>query len=155
MNTTIDNTLLALLLALKNLENPLNTQEQEALADVGQQLKLDSNDWDFIEDDLMATIHGNDALNQLYQKAKAKLDACDRPIPTDLLPTDAELENALPRESKGGTRAHFEGKPDEQSNEILNLATNVVSTEKPEETAKKLSFLERLSQFLNQPSKND
>lgn len=158
MNTTIDNTLLALLLALKNLENPLNTEEQEALADVGQQLKLDPNDWDFIEDELMATIHGNDALNQLYQKAKAKLDALNSPIPPDLLPTDAELENALPRESKGGTRAHppyGEGKPDEQSNEILNLATNVVSTEKPEETAKKLPFLERVSQFLNQPSKND
>lgn len=156
MATAIPNTLLALLLALKNLEHSLNEDEQEALAKVGQELASNPDDWDFIEDDLMAIIQANDTLNQLYQEAKAKLDALDAPIPSDLLPTDAELEKALPPESEGGKRAYFEGKPDEQSNEILNLVTNVVSTEKPEETAKKLSFLERLSQFLNQPtSKND
>ena len=44
----------------------------------------------------MAIIEANDALNQLYQQAKAKLDAVDGPIPSELLPTDAELENALP-----------------------------------------------------------
>ncbi|MEM1169484.1 MAG: hypothetical protein AAGJ08_10520 [Cyanobacteria bacterium P01_H01_bin.35] len=155
MTTEVPNTLLAFLLALKNLEIPLSEEERGALADVGQQLKLNPNDWDFIEDDLMAIVEGNNTLNQLYQKAKAKLDALDTPIPPKLLPTEKELETVFPPESEGGKRAYFEGKPDEQSNEILNLTTNVVSTEKPEETAKKLSFLERLSQSLNQPSKND
>ena len=61
-----------------------------------------------------------------------------------------------PPESEGGKRAYFVGKPDEQSNEILNLTTNILSTQKPEETTKKLSFLERLWQFLNKTIlKND
>ncbi len=147
MTTAVPNTLLALLLALKNLEKPLNEGECEALAEVGQQLKLDPDDWDFIEGDLMAIIQANDGLNQVYQQAKARLDTCDRPIPPDLLPTDAELEK--------DPRARFEGKPDKESNEISNQTVKVLKTEKPEETAKKLSFLERLSQSLNQPSKND
>ena len=141
------NTLLALLLALKNLESPLSEDEGKALAEVGQQLKSDPDDWDFIEDNLMDIIQANDALKQLYQQTKAKLDALDRPIPSNLLPTDAELEK--------DPRARFEGKPDKQSNEISHQTVKVLKTEKPEETAKKLPFLERLSQFLNQPSKND
>ncbi len=151
MTRAVPNTLLALLLALKNLENPLSKNEREALADVGQQLKLDPNDWEFIEADLMAIIEANYALNQLYQQVKAKLDAVDDPIPSELLPTDAELENALPPESEGGRRAYFEGIPDEQSNEILNITSIIVSTEKPEETTKKLPFLERLWHFLSPP----
>ena len=159
MTTAVPNTLLALLLALKNLDKPLSENERQALAEIGQDLESNSNDWSFIEDNLMTIIQANDTLNQLYQEAKSKLDTLNSPIPPNLLPTDAELENAPSPESKGGTRAHppyGEDQPDEQSNEILNLVTNVVSTEKPEETAKKLSFLERISQFLNQPnSKND
>ncbi len=156
MATAIHNTLLAVLLALKNLENPLSEEEGKALASVGQQLRLDPKDWDFIKDDSMAMIKANGALNQAYQQAKAKLDALDRPIPSDLLPTDEELENVLPPESEGGKRAHFEGKPDKQSNEILDLTVKVLATEKPEETAQKLPYLKRASQSLNQPnSKNE
>ncbi|NET42727.1 hypothetical protein [Okeania sp. SIO2B3] len=159
MNIATDNTLLAFLLALKNLENPLSENEREALAKISQKLKKNPNDWNFTEKKLMAIIKANQALNQLYQQAKTKLDALDRPIPFDLMPTEAELEKVLPPESKGGTRAHLpygEGEPNKQSNEIFNLSVKVLPTEKPEETAKKLSFLERLSQFLNQPtSKND
>ncbi len=144
----MQNTLFALLLGLKNLENPLSEDEREKLTDVGHQLKLAPNDWDFIEDELMTIIQGNDALNQLYQQAKAKLDACDRPIPSELLLTDAELEEII--------RRRFEGQPEKQSNETLNLTikvisstVNVVSTKKQEETAKKSPFLKRLSQFLD------
>ncbi|MGB3511464.1 MAG: hypothetical protein WBA93_19950 [Microcoleaceae cyanobacterium] len=156
MTTAVPNTLLALLLALKNLDNPLSENERQALTDVGQQLRLDPNDWEFIEADLMAIVEANDALNQLYQQVKAKLDAVDDPIPSDLLPTEAELEKVLPSESEGGRRAYFEGKPDEQSNEILNLTTNILTNPEPEETTKKLSSLEKLWQSLNQPIlKND
>lgn len=158
MTTAVPNTLLALLLALKNLDKPLSEDERKGLANVGQQLRLDPNDWDFIKDDLMSIINANDTLNQLYQQAKAKLDAVNHPISSDLLPTDEELENALPPGSDSGkyNKAYFEGKSDEQSNEILNLTTKIFSTQKPEETTKNLSFLERLWQFLNQPIfKND
>ncbi|NES63879.1 MAG: hypothetical protein F6K24_00550 [Okeania sp. SIO2D1] len=68
-----------------------------------------------------------------------------------MLPTKKELETVLPSESKGDRRIDYtdnKGEPDKQSKEILNLATNVVSTEKPEETAKKLP-LERIEKFLD------
>jgi len=157
MTTTIPDNLLGLLLALKNLKTPLSQDERNKLVDMGKNLKENPNDQYLIKKDLMAILKANDTLKQLYKEAKAKLDALDRPIPTNLLPTKEELETVLPPESDSGkyNKAYFEGKPDDKSNEILNLATNVVSTEKPEETAKKLPFLERLSQSLNQPSKND
>ncbi|OZH52285.1 hypothetical protein AFK68_25345 [Hydrocoleum sp. CS-953] len=156
MNTTIDNTILAFLLALKNLKNSLSEDEREELAEVGQQLQLNPNDWDFIEDDLMAIIQANDALSQLYQQAKVKLDALDSPLPSDLLPTSAELENVLPPESEGGRRAYFEGEPDEKSNEIDNTVVVILTNPEPTKTTKKLTSLEKLWQFLNQPIlKND
>lgn len=147
MTTAIPNTLLALLLALKNLKTPLSKDERNKLVDIGENLKEYSDDQYFIKKRLMAIVKANDTLNQLYQEAKVKLDALDGQIISDLLPTDAELEK--------DPRARFEGKPDKQSNEISHQTVKVLKTEKPEETAKELPFLERLSQFLNQPSKND
>ncbi|NEO56028.1 MAG: hypothetical protein F6K54_24920, partial [Okeania sp. SIO3B5] len=115
MTTAVSNTLLALLLALKNLENPLSEEEHEALTDLGKQLKRNPNDWNLNKQKLMAILKANDTLKQLYQKAKAKLDALDRPIPPDLLPIDAdlkELKDVLPPESEANKRAHIPGKPD-------------------------------------------
>lgn len=146
------NTLLALLLALKNLENPLSEDERKALADVGQQLKSDPNDWDFIEEDLMAIIEANDALSRLYQEAKAKLDAVDRPIPPDLLPTKAELETVLTLPTEGGRRVETpEGKSrdDEEKNEISDIVIAISRTPKPTEVVKKSGIMEKLKEFLN------
>lgn len=148
----MDNTLLALLLALTNLDNPLSDDEGKALADVGQQLKSDPNDWDFIEDDLMAIIQANDALSQLYQEAKAKLDALKDPIPPDLLPTKAELETVLTLPSEGSRRVETpEGKSrdDEEKNEISDIVIAISRTPKPTEVVKKSGMMERLKQFLN------
>ena len=150
MARTYRNTLLALLLALKNLENLLTEDEQKALADLGQQLKLDPNDWYFIEDDLMGIIEANDALKLLYQQAKAKLDdKADGVIPPDLLLANKELL----QESKVYQRSFldFESKPGNEGNEIVNEAIPVFTNPKSGEAAKKSTFLEQLWKILNQP----
>jgi hypothetical protein len=48
MNSSINKTLIALLLAIKDLQIPLTKDEQTILQDVGQQLDIDPDYWDFI-----------------------------------------------------------------------------------------------------------
>ena len=148
MTAPVKTTLLALLLTLKNLENPLSPAEQTALNKAGKQLKADPDDWEFIESGLMTAVEANPSLNQLYQAAKAQLDAVDGNIPPDLLPTKTELEQVLPAVSKREKRPWFEGKPDEKSDEILNIAVNILTNPDPADTTKKLNSLEKLWQFL-------
>lgn len=156
MARTYRNTLLALLLALKNLENILTEDEQKALADLGQQLKLDPNDWYFIEDDLMGIIEANDALKLLYQQAKAKLDELDDKadgvIPPDLLLANKEAQKAAPQECMANQRLFFdfESKPNNESNEIVSKAIRVLTNPESAETAKKSTFLGKLWKILNQ-----
>jgi hypothetical protein len=148
MAAPVKTTLLALLLALKNLEVPFSAAEQAALKKVGKQLDADPDDWEFIERGLMKAVEANTSLNQLYQAAKAQLDALEGNIPPDLLPTKAELKQALPAVSQHEKRAYFEGKPDEESNEILNISINILTTSDPIDTTRKLSSLEKLWHFL-------
>jgi hypothetical protein len=75
MNSSATKTLLALLLALRELKVPLSTDEQEVLQNVGRELELDPDYWEETEEGLMAMIKANPALNQLFQLNKAKLDA--------------------------------------------------------------------------------
>lgn len=152
MTAPVKTTLLALLLTLKNLEDPLNTAEQETLNKVRKQLEAKPNAWKIIVPDLIKVIEANPSLNQLYQATKAKLNAVDGDLPPDLLPTKTELEQALPAVSKREKRAWFEGKPDEKSDEILNIAVNILTTPDPVNITKKLNSLEKLWQFLKTSS---
>lgn len=146
MTPSIDTTLLALLLALSNLDEPLSSTEQAALNKAGKQ--LDANQaWDLIEKGLMKVVVANDSLHQQYQVAIALLEAVDGKIPSGLLPTEAELEQLLTVENKLEKRA---GKPkpvqNSQSQEILNMSTEVLKTLNPVETSKKLP-LDKLKDF--------
>lgn len=91
MTASIDTTLLALLLALSNLDEPLSETEQAALNTVGKQLDANPKAWELIEKGLMKVVVANDSLNQQYQVAIALLEAVDGKIPSGLLPTEAEL----------------------------------------------------------------
>jgi hypothetical protein len=150
MAAPVQTTLLALLLALKNLEDSLEEDQQEALADVVQQLDNHLDDWEFIEADLMAAIALNASLEQLYREAKTKLDAVDGNIPSDLLPTEAELKQALPAARQREKRPYKPSQADnEKSDAILNTSIGILTTPDPANTTKKLSSLDRLWQFLN------
>ncbi len=150
MNSSVTKTLLALLLALRELKIPLTTDEQAVLQDVGQQLALDPDYWNFIEEELMAMIEANSTLNHLYQYNKAKLDALDGQIPRKLFPNLAELKQELFRETKevitfdGQTK----GDPNSKLNEVVSITSNILLTENQDQTAKQLIFLERISDYV-------
>lgn len=154
MSTNVNNTLLALMIALNELETPLSPDEESALSDVAAQLSLDPDAWESdIEPNLIAIIEANPNLHQLYQAAKNQLDEVNGDIPKDLLPTQSELEQVAPTTAEVATRG-FDPETDESdfySNEINNMVISILATPKPTETTKKLSRFERLKQFLRQP----
>jgi hypothetical protein len=153
MNVPMKNTLLALLLALKDLEAPLSQEEQSVLADVAAQMYLKPNTWkSYSEPSLQKVIQANATLNQLYQAAKSQLDAVNGNIPLNLLPTETELEQALPPSNEPESRGFepLNDGEDFESREIANMAISILATQNPPATAKKLSGFEQLKQFLQQ-----
>ena len=100
MNSSVTKTLLALLLALRELKASLSTDEQAVLQNIGQQLALDPDDWEYIKEGLIALIEANAALNYSFQHNKAKLDGLDVQIPRELFPSLVELEQELFTETR-------------------------------------------------------
>lgn len=152
-NPTTNTTLLALLLALQDLDIPLTEPEQAAFTNIACQLQLEPDAWESeIVPDLLALIQTNPNLNQRYQTAKSKLDSIGDTIPADLLPTSAELEQVIPTATQPTGRGFFPVTDDDDDDglEINNVAIDILSAPNPTETAKKLSHLEKLKQFLNQ-----
>ncbi|NES17463.1 MAG: hypothetical protein F6K41_00400 [Symploca sp. SIO3E6] len=143
-------TLLALLLALRQLETPLSADEQATLKKAGQRLQLKPDNWDDAKEVLMAVIENNPSLAQLYQTAKAQLLGIDGKIPPELLPIEEPWETELlaDKKQKVVNYGHFKGKPDLNSDEILNVSINVLKQKDSAKAAKNLSFLEQIGKFL-------
>jgi len=142
-------TLLALFLALKDLDT-LSEDEQASLRDTADNLHLEPDNWQEHESHLVAIFQANSKFNLLYQTYKSQLDAVQGEIPSHLLPTQAEFEAVMttnPSSVERGKRPINDGY---KSNEINNVAINVLSTANPVETARKLSRIEQLQQFLQQ-----
>jgi hypothetical protein len=148
------NNLLALLLALKDLDQPLSDAEQANLEQVGQQLYLAPDDWEFIEKSLKQVIEGNDSLNQRYQIAKTKLDAMAGDFPADLFPTETELKAELAMANFPEKRGFKPGKPSQDDNEAIinNVVVPVLRDDNPPDRAKNLSFLDRLQNHIPEKS---
>lgn len=152
MNSDRTKTLLALLLALRELETPLSADEQAVLQDVGQQLAIDPDYWDFIQEGLMAAIAANSALNHLYHSNRAKLDALEGLLPLELLPSPDDLVAEF---STGETKevVTFDGQlkdiPDNQVNQVVELTSVILTTDNQDQTVKQLSFiLQPISDYL-------
>lgn len=143
-------TLLALLLALKQLQTPLTVKELAKLKTKGQQLALKQGDWDYIQEGLMGIVAQNPELDRLFRTAKVQLEAIDGNIPIELLPTQAEKEAELfaGNQREPQTFGHQEGEPDLKSDEIVDTASSVFTKEDPAKTAQNLSFLQRLQEYL-------
>lgn len=142
-------TLLALFLALKDLDT-LSEDELASLRNTADQLQQDRDNWQDHESDLLTTIQANSQFNFLYQTYKSQLDAVQGEIPSHLLPTQAEVEAVIPTNQIPVTRGKLPVNDGYKSNEINNVAINVLSTANPVEAAKKLSRIEQLQQFLEQ-----
>jgi hypothetical protein len=155
-NLTANTTLLALLLALQDFETSLTEQEQAAFTDIAYQLQLEPDAWESeIVPSLVSIIQVNPNLNQLYQTAKYQLDTIGNTLPDDLLPTSAELEHvASATAPRPRGFAPVADESESESLEINNIAIDILSQPNPSATAKKLSSLEKLKQFLQKPTAN-
>lgn len=142
-------TLLALFLALKELDT-LTEDEQTSLRNTADKLYLKPDNWQDHESDLLTIIQANSQFNLLYQTYKSQLDAVQGEIPSHLLPTQAEVEAVILTNQSHVTRGKIPVNDGYKSNEINNVAINVLSTANPVETAKKLSSIEQLQQFIQQ-----
>jgi len=103
---------------------------------------------------LLTTIQANSHFYPLYQNYKSQLDAVKGEIPSHLLPTQAELDQAIPTNQTPATRGFAPVIDNDESHEIQNMVINILSTPNPPETAKKLGRLEQLQQFLQQSRKS-
>jgi len=143
-----DNTLLALLLALKTLKTPLSKTERAKLYEVSEQLELDPDDWDFIREGLIAIIADNPSLNEKFQDILTHLNGLDGNQERQLLPTAREFAQVNCTDNGIETRGYVEGEPELESKEILNtsqkIAQKVLKKENPAAAAGELNWLERI-----------
>jgi hypothetical protein len=137
------------------LKVPLSTAEQATLQEIGSQLSLlavHPDYWEDTEEELMALIEANAALNQLYELNKAKLDALEDLLPLDLLPSPDDLVAEFSaRETKEVVT--FSGQlkdiSDTQVNQVVELTSVILNTDKQDQTVKQLSFvLQPISDYI-------
>lgn len=154
MDAAAEKTLLALLLALTDPQVTLSDLEQLDLEEAGKSLESHPDTWAVIEEDLMAVIEGNAALNQAYQTAKKQLDVLGSDIPSDLRPTKAELQQALTIDSDVEQRRAQSGKNYQSDSQEIISYIAVPVLKKPA-AAQKVSFIERIKTFSNNLSSTE
>lgn len=156
MNTKADNTIIAFLLAFQDLKTALKEQEKQNLKEVAKQLDTQPKAWeDYIKKRLLEIITPNPDLNQSYQFYKSQLDNVEE-IPDDLLPTEAEISRLISHEKAliaKGFKPKYEATGYES--QLNNVVVIVGSSDKPEETVKQATFLEKWKQFLSQSNSSN
>ncbi|QIZ72927.1 hypothetical protein [Oxynema aestuarii] len=126
-------------MALYRFDSDLDADSLDTLENLGDLLNEDPPDLEDIDtaiDDLLTT---HTALTALYQEALTQLDRLD--LPDDYLPDEATLEQQLSIEVKA--KGYFGGKPRNNLNEIGNLMVLILTSDKPQKTAKKIEGLDK------------
>ena len=148
MNIKIDNTKMAFLLAFQDLKSSLSELEKQQLKEVAKQLNTQPKAWEnYTKKLLEEIIAANPDLNHLYQSYKTRLENVEE-IPQNLLPTEAETNELIVRDPvmTKGYKPKSEAKGYES--QINNIVIVVGSSETPEETVKKATFLEKVKEFI-------
>ncbi|MBW4495956.1 MAG: hypothetical protein KME26_23340 [Oscillatoria princeps RMCB-10] len=148
MDSTVSDTLVALFLALSHPSISLSKFEKERLFEVGEQLELDPDEWEFISEGLMATITNNPTLDRVFQAELAKLAALPMDMKQQLVPTEKELAQVLSSGNKIEKRGYFDGEADSESRELLNVARKVLKEEDPVAHIQTLSWIDRIKKML-------
>ena len=147
MATTINPSLLAILVALENLAEPLTEEQQEALYKLGQRLGTKPKKWSSHLDKLLTVFPEESDFIKSYQDAYQALEQFPSEDLPKLLPGQQEVEQLFP-DAPVVKRAYFEGQADQSSQEICNFVSSVVKSQNPAETSKKLSLAQRLAESL-------
>ena len=151
-DTCANNTLLAFLLALRELDSPLTTAEKDGFLQVFKGRVMDSSPkvWtNLIQPVLRERLQTNPALYSRFQDYKFQLDYLDGQVPWDLLPGEAALANVapLPKTKLNSFPIPVPQADNRKTYEISNMVYRVINTPKPTQTAHKLG-LDSLCQWL-------
>ncbi|MDF0554053.1 hypothetical protein [Kamptonema sp. UHCC 0994] len=138
-----DKTLLALLRALKNLEQPLTQSQRTKLFEIGEQLELDPDDWEFIYLGLIPVIADNTSLDQLFQVALNQLNATNN-FNSQWLPNEKELSEALLTRGELEQRGDTDNNSPFQGQQIIQITVKVLKANNPNNFAQQLNWLRRI-----------
>ncbi|GDZ95011.1 hypothetical protein PA905_31920 [Planktothrix agardhii CCAP 1459/11A] len=150
-------TLLALLLAIRDPDVTLNSDQQEELFTIGEQLQLNPEMMDETQAKLMSVIDSNPKLNESFTKYQTVLIsflATENSENLDYLPTSKEV---LERLQAGNEASQIEQRclepgntPQSESLTIINcIVVPIFKSDNPPKVSKSLfqRLLEKLSQF--------
>ncbi|MEB3825981.1 hypothetical protein [Phormidium sp. CCY1219] len=141
MNSNLDKTLLALLLALHHLDADLAADDMEALEELGELLE-DDPEAESVSEEVEAICAANPALEQLYREALTKLAPLDEEKLASGLPPTTELEKQL--EITERDRGYVpKGTANRKSRELVNISREIMKRDRPDRSAKKLEFLQQ------------
>ncbi|KPQ31428.1 MAG: hypothetical protein HLUCCO16_21890 [Phormidium sp. OSCR] len=143
METSVDKTLLAFLLALYRLEGELTKVEVADLQNnVGTLLELRPDKEKAILQEVQTMLEKNSELNQLYQEAMTKVASLEGEQLSQWLPPNNRLQQQLGIQEID--RGYVpEGKATQQTNEVVNLSRMVMRRDRPEKDVKKIAELGR------------
>lgn len=151
MEATINHTILAYLLALRDFSDTLSEQEKASFKKVAKDLNLQPKAWkSHIEPRLLETIQGNSQLHQSYQLYKEKLTQLGE-IPLDLLPKAGEINQLINNQSTLASKGFgfdLDSSASGYEQQLNNVVIVVNQADKPEETVKQLGFLDKVKQLL-------
>ncbi len=148
-------TLLAMLLAIRDLDVALNNDEQKELFTIGEQLQLNPEMRDKTHAKLMSLIDSNPKLNESftkYQTALISFLATENSENLDYLPTSEELLERLPPSNQTPTTLGPKPKKSKRSPSLTiinDIVVPILKSNNPREVSKSLfqRLLEELSQF--------
>lgn len=159
MNESDKKGMFALLLALQDLEEQeyFSGNEKLDLRSVGEQLWFTQSDptrWEFVKESIDAIFEANSILKKRFQEFLNQINPISFDFLLSLLPTEEELESELPKSIYQEKKGHFEIEPELESNEILNVTILIFIADNPIATAKKLSFLQRVKEYITKSKPN-
>ncbi|MCL2933245.1 MAG: hypothetical protein MGG11_13630 [Trichodesmium sp. MAG_R03] len=149
MNDSMEKSLLAMLLAIRELDNPLNSKEKDKLSIIAEQLSLTPAAWNtHIEANLMEIIDRNSSLNIIFQGIKSQIENIPE-IPQNLIPSTEELAQVIPTKVKPSIRPI--PKFDDSNKDIpgiTNISIQVFLSPEPSQTVQKNKKFEKLLNFI-------
>ncbi|OWY62505.1 hypothetical protein B7486_58050, partial [cyanobacterium TDX16] len=120
----------------------------QQLKEVAKQLNTQPKAWEnYTKKLLLKIIAANPSLNRLYQDYKTRLENVAE-IPRDLLPTEAETNQLIVRNPMMNKGYKPKSEAQGYESQLNNVVIVVGSSETPEETVKKVAFLQKVKEFL-------
>jgi hypothetical protein len=141
METSVDKTLLAFLLALYRLEGELTKVEVADLqSNLGTLLELRPDKEKAIIQEVNTILEKNPGLNQLYQEAMTKVASLEAEQLYHRLPPKNLLEQQLgiTQTPKGYLP---QGRPNQRTSEVVNLSRMVMTRDRPDKSVKQIESL--------------